>query len=173
MPLEEYNMYMREHHFDIGFAPLEDVWFCNRKYYNKYLEYAKVGICGIYSNCLPYTYIIKDGINGFLVDPDPAQWELAICKCIDDAKVRDMIVETSQNQLRNEFSPNDIDDSTIENIPELLTYQREDREFEFKKNSLRRLIFIYSDRIFRAFYIARNYGFKNMISTIIRHLSHP
>lgn len=171
MPLEEYNRYMKEHHFDIGLAPLEDNWFCNRKYYNKYLEYAKVGICGLYSNCLPYTYIIKDGENGYLVDSNPNEWEKAICKAIEEVDERERIIVNSQEQLANCFSPEDIENSLAEHAPELFTYQRPNLDFEFKKNKFKRTIFVYSDRIYRAFYIARHKGVKSMINTIINHLS--
>lgn len=170
MSLEEYNQYMRTHHFDIGLAPLEDVWFCNRKYYNKYLEYAKVGICGIYSNCLPYTYIVRNGENGYLANPIPSEWEKVICKAIDDIEMRKQIITNSQSQLLNNFSPEDLDDRMVENIPELLTYQRVENDFELDKSGLSRKAFLIKDRIFRAFYIAKHYGIKEMLDTIIRHL---
>ena len=59
---------MKESNFNIGFAPLDNTYFANRKYFNKYIEYTKFGILGMYSNTMPYTLIVKDKENGILVD---------------------------------------------------------------------------------------------------------
>lgn len=44
MSYEEYSSYMKNHDFDIGLAPLGRSSFAARKYFAKYIEYAKYGI---------------------------------------------------------------------------------------------------------------------------------
>lgn len=104
MPYEQYKDFMRTHDFDIGLAPLDDNPFSNRKYFNKFLEYSKNGILGMFSNCLPYTLIVENGVNGILVDNSISAWYDALCNTIDQLDQKKEMVEVSQRQLRNLFS---------------------------------------------------------------------
>lgn len=104
MPYEQYKQYMMSHDFDIGLAPLEDNPFSNRKYFNKFFEYSKNGIVGLYSNCLPYTLVIKNNVNGILVENSVGAWKEALCYAINHIDQVKGLVKTAQNQLRSEFS---------------------------------------------------------------------
>jgi hypothetical protein len=104
LPYEQYKKYMRENDFDIGLAPLIDDSFSNRKYFNKYFEYSKNGIAGLYSNCLPYTLIIENGKNGFLVENTVESWYDSICKSIESISLIKEIAKESQNELKKYFS---------------------------------------------------------------------
>lgn len=103
-PLKEYNEYMKVHDFDIGLAPLPDTPFCNRKYFNKYIEYSKNGICGIYSDCLPYTLVVENGENGLLVDNSVEEWEKKIVWAVENIDKMKEMADNAQQQIRNDFS---------------------------------------------------------------------
>ena len=95
---------MKSNVFDIGLAPLIDNPFSNRKYFNKFFEYSKNGILGLYSRCLPYTLVIKNGKNGILVDNNLRSWYDALCDAIENIETAKTMVFESQKQLREEFS---------------------------------------------------------------------
>lgn len=103
-PLEEYNEYMAGHDFDIGLSPLSDTPFCNRKYFNKYIEYSKNGILGLYSRCLPYTLVVEDGVNGILVDNDIESWKNSIISAIDNISEMKEIAKSAQRHIKESFS---------------------------------------------------------------------
>lgn len=123
IPYEQYKQYMMLHDFDIGLAPLEDNPFSNRKYFNKFFEYSKNGIVGLYSNCLPYTLIIKNNVNGILVENSVDAWKKALCDAISQIDKVKCLVMAAQDQLRSDFSIsavrrdvyNEIDDLIIDN----------------------------------------------------------
>lgn len=104
LPYEQYKDYMVSHDFDIGLAPLEDNTFSNRKYFNKFFEYSKNGIVGLYSNCLPYTLVIKNNVNGILVENSVGAWKETLCYVINHIDQVKGLVKTAQNQLRCDFS---------------------------------------------------------------------
>lgn len=170
MPLKDYTKYMRTHHFDIGIAPLEDSHFCNRKYFNKFIEYSKVGICGIYSNCKPYTYVVKDGENGLLSENTPEAWLKTICKCVENDLLRKEMVNNAQKLLRTDFSLSKIEEITRENYPELWTFVKEPKPFNFKKEKLKFKTFYLKDKIWRFFNIAKTDGLSKAIKTTADYL---
>src|SRR5699024_8088465 len=47
--MQDYRRFVAEHRFHIGFAVVKDTEFYRCKYYNKFLEYGKMGVIGIYS----------------------------------------------------------------------------------------------------------------------------
>ena len=104
MPLEEYRQKAQEGNYDIGLSPLTTDEFAKCKYFNKFLEYTMAGIMGVYSNTEPYTYVVKDGENGFLVNDDPEDWYEALCRVIDDALLRNRCVRAAQQLLRSDFT---------------------------------------------------------------------
>ncbi|WP_455595243.1 glycosyltransferase, partial [Cloacibacillus porcorum] len=92
-------------------------------YFNNYIEYAIAGIPGIYSACSPYTYIIKDGVNGVLCGDSSADWYSALCKLIDDELIRERIKCNSKNQLKDEFAIEKIVNMLIKNYPKIITFR--------------------------------------------------
>lgn len=52
--------------FDIGLAPLVDIRFNRCKSDLKFLEYAMVGVPGVYSRVIPYEDSVEHGVTGFL-----------------------------------------------------------------------------------------------------------
>ena len=123
MPMDEYQAYMSCHHFDIGIAPLFATEVCYSKYYNKYLEYTKNNIFGVYSKQLPYISVIEDGKNGLLADGNPDSWFDSLCKAIDDAKLRKDGVEAAQEQLLLNNNLNSISERLNKAIPYITNYK--------------------------------------------------
>ena len=119
MPLEKYRNYMREQCFDIGLAPLRDSDFNKCKYFNKFLEYTLVGTAGIYSNCEPYTLVVRNRENGFLADNTEESWFRTICDAIDDHELRKTCVNNAIELMKMKFSPEMQLKALFEAVPEL------------------------------------------------------
>lgn len=105
MPLDVYRQKIREGNYEIGLSPLTSDEFTKCKYFNKFIEYTMAGIVGIYSNTEPYTYVVKNGENGFLVGDDPQEWLECLRCVIDDAMLRNRCICAAQRLLLTEFSP--------------------------------------------------------------------
>ena len=101
---DQYLRYMRQHTFDYGLAVVGTDSFYWHKYYNKYLEYAKWGIVGIYTNSKPYTYVVENGKNGILVDNE--NWVQALENIIISDDLREL-----RNEIREDISENFSEDS--------------------------------------------------------------
>lgn len=104
---DAYTAYMAKCNWDIGLAPMPISEFHRCKYFNKYVEYASFGIAGVYTNCEPYIYGVKDKENGLLVNNTTNEWVNAISELIDNEELRK---EISKNCLKeaNEIYPLDI-----------------------------------------------------------------
>ena len=122
MPMEQYRDYMKTHPFDIGLAPLLDFEMGRSKYFNKYLEYSTQGICGVYSNVLPYAPVIQDGENGFLAENDPESWYQAISRAVDNAELRKKCLRTARERILRDHSLERVTDIIRKGIPFFCTY---------------------------------------------------
>lgn len=85
---DAYTAYMAKCNWDIGLAPMPLSEFHRCKYFNKYVEYASFGIAGIYTNCEPYVFGIRDRENGILVNNTTKEWVDAISELIENEKLR-------------------------------------------------------------------------------------
>lgn len=69
---------------DVLLAPLDNSATSRSKCFNKYLEITAAGSTGIYTGIPPYTEVVRDGVNGLLIDPgendDPRAWTKALEK---------------------------------------------------------------------------------------------
>jgi len=92
----------RESRWSIGIAPLENTEFNRCKSYIKYLDYSALGLATICSDLEPYREVVKNEINGFLVDNSTESWYKAIKRLIDDEHLRTVISNNAyQNFLKN------------------------------------------------------------------------
>ncbi len=87
---------------DIAIAPLEDNDFNRCKSNIKYLEYSAMGLPGVYSNVVPYSSVIENGVNGFLASTTD-DWLDAISKLIESPQLRQQIVNTAQEDVRKNW----------------------------------------------------------------------
>ena len=88
---DAYTAYMAKCNWDIGLAPMPETEFHRCKYFNKYVEYASFGIAGIYTDCEPYVFGIRNKENGLLVKNTTEDWVKAISELIEDNKLREKI----------------------------------------------------------------------------------
>ena len=146
MDLDKYAEYMRTHSFDIGLAPLKNDRFSNMKYFNKYIEYSKSAIAGIYSNIMPYTYAVSNDENGFLIDNNPVEWRAVMKECIENIdKVRECGLR-AQDDLRSNFSLDQISRELEEKLNEVICDNEVTNVHWSKKRSIE-LMFMVLDKI--------------------------
>lgn len=124
MSLENYRKFVKDNNFDYGVAPLISDNFTKCKYFNKYLEYTLSGIVGIYSDTEPYSPVIENGVNGYLVDDVPENWLETFKNVIKTYHDRHKISENAQEDLKNHFSSEKVFDSLFNEIPELANHDR-------------------------------------------------
>ena len=123
---DEYRSVILEGDFAIGLAPSFHTPFYACKYFNKYVEYAENGIAGVYENCEPYTFVVRDGENGFLCGESAEDWYQKLKGLLSD---RDKIKEVAQRSaeiLEERFSLEQIDKELNEAIPELADFRGRD-----------------------------------------------
>lgn len=119
MTLKEYRNWMTAQKFDIGFAPLSDDSFSKYKYFNKFFEYTIAGIPAIYSNRDPYKLVIKNGINGFLVEDDINKWGETALSLINNYTLRKNCVTNAINLIKDKYNDNVVLTQFKSEIPEL------------------------------------------------------
>ena len=171
MPLLEYRKYMQKQRFDIGLAPLVTNDFTKCKYYNKFLEYTTANIVGVYSKTEPYTYVIDDGINGFLAEDSVDSWYEKLCYAIDNADSRKKCLKNAIRWIKDNNSVESISDRLIEDIPEMIKSDYG----EVKMPSFQGEKIIYRCyRIFDYLYLSLFYlkegGIKSFVKNALVHL---
>lgn len=119
---DEYRKYVSKLGLQIGLAIIEDSPFGRCKFYNKYLEYSKLGVMGIYTNCEPFTFAVKNGVNGLLADNTIEDWTEKIILAIEDNILRAECVKNAQNDLVEHYSTEAILDRIHEKIPDFTEY---------------------------------------------------
>lgn len=80
MPLrwDRFRAYRANRRVHIGLVPHLNTPFNRSKSTIKFLDIAAMGGVGVYSRQSPYEGIVQDGVNGLLVDDDPACWQRAL-----------------------------------------------------------------------------------------------
>ena len=169
MNYEDYHKHMLAENYDVGIAPLEDNEFTKSKYYNKFIDYTINNIVGVYSNCLPYTLIVKDGVNGFLVNKGEVAWFEIFQTLLLNKELREKCLNNSQEQLRKQFSLQTIVkgfDKELLSIPDN-TVGRTIRKNQLLVPKIKYLIFKY-------FYLPcvyiHNIGLKGMFERLNNYL---
>lgn len=102
----EFRRFLASRRWTIGLAPLRDLEFNRCKTAAKYLEYASLGIAGVYSDVPTYREAVRDGVNGLLVDHDqPRAWREAIERLVLEPGLRNGIVGRAREDLLANYSP--------------------------------------------------------------------
>ncbi|MEW6273102.1 MAG: glycosyltransferase, partial [Thermodesulfobacteriota bacterium] len=89
---------------DVGLAPLPDTPFHRCKYFNKYLEYASLGVAGVYSDVPPSADVVRHEVTGLLCENDPAAWLAAIERLASDHALRRAIARAAWQDVEQRFS---------------------------------------------------------------------
>lgn len=106
-PIYSYSKFIKkffEMGFDIGLAPIFEGNFFNSKTNNKYREYGACKIAGIYSNEKLYSSCIINERNGLLVENKSEEWYLAIEKLINDERLRNNIICSAYDDIKDNYS---------------------------------------------------------------------
>ena len=122
--LKEYKKFITENRYHIGLAIVKDEEFYRCKYYNKFLEYSKMGVLGIYSDCEPYQFIVRDHENGLMSKNSISEWSKNIEEAINNDTLRKECIINAQNLLKEEFDIEKVLNQLIEKIPELQCYNK-------------------------------------------------
>ena len=88
---------------DIGLAPLGDTAFNRCKSAVKWLEYSALGAAGIYADLPPYGDVAH-GLTGLKAGPDPADWEQALTRLIQDSQFRVEMGRRARREALGRFS---------------------------------------------------------------------
>lgn len=120
---EKYRIFVQNGLFSLGLAPIKNGFFYRCKYYNKFIEYASMGIVGIYADQIPYTLIVRDQVNGFLCKSTPEAWYKAILAAASDRQRLEQCAGRAAEQLRLDFSAEAVGELLYNEIPELVSYQ--------------------------------------------------
>ena len=171
MPLEKYRDYMREQRFDIGLAPLHDSKFNRCKYFNKFIEYTLVGAMGIFSDCEPYTLVVKDKENGMLARNTQEDWYRAICEAVDNCALRQSCFDRAVELLQTNFSAEAHLRLLKENVPELFRTNSSNRScgtllFARVAYDLYRV----ADIAYLSLFYLRRQGLKGFVRKIKEHV---
>jgi GT2 family glycosyltransferase/glycosyltransferase involved in cell wall biosynthesis len=92
----------RSRSWHVGVAPLRDTPFNRCKSDLKFLEYAALGLPGIFSDVVPYRRTVTDAETGLLVPNDDEAWSSAILRLADDADLRMRIAGAARSLVVNE-----------------------------------------------------------------------
>lgn len=170
MPLVEFRQFMMENQFEIGLAPGIDEEFFKCKYYNKFIEYSCQGTVGVYSNVEPYTYVARDGENGYLADNTPEGWYTAIERALLDADGRAKCLENAVRYIRENHNPEVLFGRYVEALPELQQYDMERSPCNGFEGSriLYRLLRIV-EVVWLTFATLKKKGMKTVIAKIKKH----
>ena len=120
---EEYKRLVAAGSYHIGLAPLYTTEFYKYKYYNKFIEYTLLGAVGVYTQCLPYTSVVEDKINGFLCENTFDGWYSSIKYAVTNKEARTSCVSKARNLLISEFSYIEVSTKLSVDIPSLINFR--------------------------------------------------
>jgi glycosyltransferase involved in cell wall biosynthesis len=92
----------RARSWDLALAPLRDTEFNQSKSDLKFLEYAALGVPGVYSRVTPYERTVSDDSTGVLVANTTDAWCKAIIRLAHDAPRRDRLTNAATQYVREE-----------------------------------------------------------------------
>lgn len=170
LSLEKYREYVNEANFDIGLAPLYNDDFSKCKYFNKYLEYTFSGTVGVYSNVEPYVFVIKDGVNGYLVNDD--EWVDKLEHIINHKDELKATLANAREDIKENFNEKNIFTRLIEDIPELVKYERVRTKVHFSSlNIINYYIHRFFDNIFISCFYLSHRGIKGLCRQVKMHIN--
>ena len=170
MSLSEYNQYMRRNQFDVGVAPLDNNRFSNRKYFNKYIEYSKVGIMGIYSNCEPFTYIVMHKQNGLLVKNKPEAWLETMRYVVENKPFVEECAERAQKYLKEHFSTEKVASVFLNQIPEFENFKN-DLCVILPVRKIQYQYFLIADKLKKLIFQLKTRGIKGVVKLISNYIT--
>ncbi|MDL2191268.1 glycosyltransferase [Cobetia sp. LC6] len=101
LPWKAFQYYQATRRIQIGLAPLLETPFNRGKSWIKFLDISAMGGVGIYSRRAPYTEIVEHGVDGLLVEDDPADWQVALERLLGDRKATEAMAERALQKARD------------------------------------------------------------------------
>lgn len=124
---DDYRRIVKDGNYDIGLGIIGKTDFYQCKYYNKFLEYATMGVAGIYTDVFPYTAVVQNRENGVLVDNTVESWYDGIRLLVENTELREHIALQAQENAREQFCEQKIISSVEKMIPEFWNFKAEVR----------------------------------------------
>lgn len=100
----EYIKFLQGLNIDIALVPLEKSYFHSFKSNIKYLDYAAIGIPGIFSNVDVFNETVADKKNGILVNNTYEGWYYGIKRLIDNIELRNEIGRNACEDVCNNYN---------------------------------------------------------------------
>lgn len=176
MNMENYVRHMKENKYDIGIAVLNPDHFNERKYFNKFIEYTRYGICGIYSDCMPFQLVVKDKENGLLTQNSDEGWYEAFKLLIANPKLKKRCILAAQDYLATQHSEEFLMTKLIEDCKELVYFTAPKDEGINKQMRFlwkaRQVIFRCMESIYLTFSSLSHFGIKETLFRIKRKVKH-
>lgn len=129
--VEDYRAIIRGGKYHIGIAVIEESDFYRCKYFNKFIEYSILGAVGLYTDSEPYRYVVRNGVNGFLVKSAPDDWAEKIAFAINNPQLCENCVYNAQIYIRENFQLEKILNQLKTAMPELEEKRGSDKKFFF------------------------------------------
>lgn len=167
MPLERYNEYMKKHAYDVGLAPLCNDRFSGMKYFNKYIEYGKSAIAGLYSDMKPYTYAVIDGENGYLLKNTAEAWYGKMKYCVEHIDEVRVIGLNAQKDLKENYAVDHIAENLKNQLDTVITGGRTE-SIKWKRSVITYRFFYCMDMLGKIVNQMRNRGFSETIKVVKR-----
>ncbi|MFI5118811.1 MAG: glycosyltransferase [Thermoanaerobaculia bacterium] len=99
-PYPRFVPWMRQHlRWDVAIAPLEDNAFTRGKSDLKYLDYAALGIPGVFSDVHPYRGAVRHRETGLLAANEAGAWADALEEIVTDAALRARLAEAAKTEV--------------------------------------------------------------------------
>ncbi|MBQ9912124.1 MAG: hypothetical protein IJM49_03755, partial [Firmicutes bacterium] len=132
------------------------------------MEYSTNGVAGLYSECLPYTFIVKDGINGKLVGYGKEDW-LSALRWAADSGMTEKIAANAQKQLREEFNSKVLAEEFGRDVFSI-SVGSEPKDIHYKKNSSGYYAFLFADRAKKLLLRLKSKGISGAIDLVKTHI---
>ena len=87
--------------WDAAVAPLQEGHFYRCKYANKYIEFASAGIPCLFSNTAPFSNVVANLKNGYLVENTVTAWASAIESAMNGLQRQHLAASAMEDMLSN------------------------------------------------------------------------
>ncbi len=99
MPWPEYLRHTQTVRQDIGLAPLRDTLFNRGRGPIKFFDYARAGAVGVYSAGPAFSDFVSDGVDGFVLENDPALWVDRIVELVHSPDLRQTMTDAAWQKV--------------------------------------------------------------------------
>ncbi|WP_158774111.1 glycosyltransferase [Cobetia sp. L2A1] len=102
---EAFQDYCARRRIAIGLAPLMTGSTNHEMSWLRFLDITRMGGVGIYSRRAPFIDLIEDGVDGLLVEDDPAQWIAALERLLGDRDATRAMAHNAQHKAHEVGDP--------------------------------------------------------------------